>query len=184
MPPRPAIGEEERRRREEEERKKRERELAMKKQKFRSAKDDEKVFETRGKSERVSYNDIVNAFVAKIEGIARTTFGLPFLKELVKRGSLNYEKALTFYLKETRAAIKLGLAKKTKCKTKKKGKEVDCIVFDFEYVLQQVLKSMGIKEPEYVDETRLKKRFIEIVKKASKNNLLERILLGEPFLEF
>ncbi len=176
--------EEERRRKEEEERKRREAEIAAKKKKFKSAKDDEPVFETRGKADKVSYNDIVNAFVAKIEKIAKYRFGLPFLKELAKRGSLNYEKALAFYLKETREALKLGLAKKEKCQTKKKKKPVDCIVFDFEYVLAQVIKSMGIKQPEYVDEARLKKRFEEIIKKASKNSLLERIVLGEPFLEF
>jgi hypothetical protein len=43
---------------------------------------------------------------------------------------------------------------------------------------------MGVKQPEYVDEARLRKRFEQIVKKASKNSLLERIVLGEPFLQF
>ena len=158
-------------------------ELAALKQKFKTAKDDEPVFETRGQAQRVSYNDIVNAFVAKIEKIAKTRFGLPFLKELAKRGSLNYEKSMAFYLKETREAIKLGLAKKDKCPTKR-GKTVPCIIFDFEYVLSQVIKSMGIKRPEYVDDQRLKKRFGEIIRKASKNSLLERIVLGEPLLVF
>ncbi len=175
--------EEAKRRAEEEKRRQREAEALAMKQKFKSAKDDEPVFDTRGQARKVSYNDIVNAFVAKIEKIAKTRFGLPFLKELVKRGSLNYEKSMAFYLKETREALKLGLAKKDKCPTKR-GKTVACITFDFEYVLSQVIKSMGIKKPEYVDESRLKKRFIEIIKKASKNSLLERIVLGEPLLEF
>jgi hypothetical protein len=43
---------------------------------------------------------------------------------------------------------------------------------------------MGIKEPEYVDEARLKKQFEQMVDSASKNSLLERIVLGQPFLEF
>jgi hypothetical protein len=51
-------------------------------------------------------------------------------------------------------------------------------------VMMQVIKSMGIKQPDFVDEARLKKRFEEIVKKASKSSLLERIVLGEPFLQF
>ncbi|MCF2137040.1 MAG: ATP-binding protein [Candidatus Thorarchaeota archaeon] len=176
-------AEEAKRKAEAEKRRQREAELAALKQKFKTAKDDEPVFETRGQAQKVSYNDIVNAFVAKIEKIAKTRFGLPFLKELAKRGSLNYEKSLAFYLKETREAIKLGLAKKDKCPTKR-GKMIPCIIFDFEYVLSQVIKSMGIKKPEYVDDQRLKKRFGEIIKKASKNSLLERIVLGEPLLEF
>jgi hypothetical protein len=51
-------------------------------------------------------------------------------------------------------------------------------------MLQLVIESMGVKEPDYVDEARLKKQFVLMVKKASKNNLLERIVLGQPFLEF
>ncbi|MHA2042347.1 MAG: hypothetical protein ACW975_10835, partial [Candidatus Thorarchaeota archaeon] len=101
-------------------------------------------------------------------------------------GELNFEKALTYYLKETKAAIKQGLAKKIKKEVTKRGKtkKVDFILYDFDHVLNQVIKSMGVKQPEYVDEARLRKRFEQIVKKASKNSLLERIVLGEPFLQF
>ncbi len=178
--------EEERRKKEEEERRRRERELAEKRSKFRKAKETDKVFETRGAAGMVSYADIVNAFIAKIEALARTRFGLPFLKELVKRGELNYEKSLTMYLSETRTAIKQGLAKKVKKEVKKRGKvkKVNYLVFDFNYVLDQVIKSMGIKEPDYVDSERLKKRFIEIIKKAKTTTLIDRVVLGKPFLEF
>ncbi|NHJ12844.1 MAG: ATP-binding protein [Candidatus Thorarchaeota archaeon] len=171
---------------EEEERKKKEAELAALKTKFKSAKDDEKVFETKGQAGKVSYEDLMNAFVARIEAVAKTAFGLPFLKELVGRGELNYEKSLTYYLKETKAAIKQGLAKRAKKEETKRGgsKMVDFIVFDFEYILEQVIKSMGVKQPEYIDEKRLKDSFVKMVKRASKNSLLERIVLGEPFLEF
>jgi hypothetical protein len=160
--------------------------LVAKKSKFEKAKPDEKVFETRGSQGNVSYEDLVNAFIARIEKIARTSFGLPFLKELVKRGELMYEKAMSFYLKETRAALKYGLAKKYKKEIEKRGKtkKVDYIKYDFEFMLQQVMQSMGLKKPEYVDERRLKKRFEELVMKASRNNMLERIVMGEPFLEF
>ena len=186
---------EEKKRAEEEKRKEAERkqsdqarmaELAEKKAKFEKAKPDDKVFETRGSKGNVSYEDLINAFIARIEGIARTSFGLPFLKELVKRGELMYEKAMSFYLKETRAALKYGLAKKYKKEIEKRGKtrKVDYIQYDFEYMLQQVIQSMGLKQPEYVDEQRLKKRFEELVMKASRNNFLERIVMGEPFLEF
>ena len=177
---------EERRKKEEEDRRRREKELAEKKAKFKKASDDDKVFSIRGQAGTVSYDDLINGFVARIEAIAKTAFGLPFLRELVKRGELNYEKALSYYLTETRAAIKQGLAKKEKKEIKKRGKtkKVTYIVYDFEYVLNAVIKSMGVKEPDYVDENRLRKRFEQLVKKASRNSFLERIVLGEPFLQF
>ncbi len=160
--------------------------IAEKKAKFKSAKDHDKVFESRGQAGMLSYEDIINAFVAKIEAIARRTFGLPFLQELVKRGELHYEKSMSYYLTETREAIRQGLAKKIKKEVTRGGKtrKVDYLQYEFEYMLQLVIESMGIKEPDYVDEARLKKQFEEMVKKANKNSLLERIVLGEPFLEF
>ncbi len=128
----------------------------------------------------LSYEDIINGFVARIEAIARRTFGLPFLKELVKRGELHYEKSMSFYLTETREALKQGLAKKIKKEIKRKGKtrKVDYLLYEFEYMLALVIDSMGIKEPDYVDEARLKKQFEQMVNKASKNSLIERIVLG------
>jgi hypothetical protein len=167
-------------------RKERERLLAAKKQKFKSAKPKDKVFETRGQAGMLSYEDIINGFVARIEAIARRTFGLPFLKELVKRGELHYEKSMSFYLTETREALKQGLAKKIKKEITRKGKtrKVDYLLYEFEYMLALVIDSMGIKEPDYVDEARLKKQFEQMVNKASKNSLIERIVLGQPFLEF
>ncbi len=179
-------ADEERRKKEEEDRRRMEKELAEKKAKFKKASDNDKVFATRGQAGTVSYDDLINGFVAKIEAIAKTAFGLPFLRELVKRGELNYEKSLSYYLTETRAAIKQGLAKKEKKEIKKRGKtkKVTYIVYDFEHVLNAVIKSMGVKEPDYVDENRLRKRFEQLVKKASRTGLLERIVLGEPFLQF
>ncbi|MHA2084627.1 MAG: helicase HerA-like domain-containing protein [Candidatus Thorarchaeota archaeon] len=174
---------EEKRKKEEAARRLKEKELAAKKAQFKSAKDEEKVFDTRGQAGQVSYEDLINAFVARIEKVARTSFGLPFLKELVKRGELNYEKSLTYYLKETREAIKQGLASKYR-KENKKGRKVEYIKFDFEVVLDKVVSSMGIREPDYVDERRLKQRFETLVRKAKKNSLIERIALGEPLLEF
>ena len=164
----------------------RERLLAAKKQKFKTAKPTDKVFESRGQAGLISYEDIINGFVARIEAIARRTFGLPFLKELVKRGELHYEKSMSYYLTETREAIKQGLAKKGKKEVTRRGKtrKEDYLFYEFEYMLQMVIDSMGIKEPDYVDEARLKKQFLQMVNKASKNSILERIVLGQPFLEF
>ncbi len=164
----------------------RERLLTAKKQKFKTAKPKDKVFETKGQAGMLSYEDIINGFVARIEAIARRTFGLPFLKELVKRGELHYEKSMSYYLTETREAIKQGLAKKIKKEVTRRGKtrKEDYLFYEFEYMLQMVIDSMGIKEPDYVDEVRLKKQFEQMVTKASKNSLLDRIVLGQPFLEF
>ncbi len=183
------LAEERRKKKEEEERLKREKAereqqetaLAAKREEFVSAPADAKIFETKGK-QSLSYEDIINAFIARIEAIARTTFGLPFLKELVRREQLVYEKAMSFYLKETKAAIKHGLAKRVKGTYK--GRQIWLITYDFDHVLDEVLKSTGIKQPEYVDKTRLKKRFEELVKNAEKNSFLERIVLGEPLLDF
>jgi ribosomal protein S8E len=114
-------ADEERRKKEEEDRRRMEKELAEKKAKFKKASDNDKVFSIRGQAGTVSYDDLINGFVARIEAIAKTAFGLPFLRELVKRGELNYEKSLSYYLTETRAAIKQGLAKKEKKEIKKRG---------------------------------------------------------------
>jgi hypothetical protein len=164
----------------------RERLLQEKKQKFKSASDTAKVFDTRGQAGMVSYDDLINAFIARIEAIAKTTFGLEFLRELVSRGELLYEKSMSFYLTETRVAQKQGLAKKINKETQKKGKtsKEEYLIYDFNYMLTKVVESMGIREPDYVDEGRLRKKFEQLVKKANKNNFLERIILGEPFLEF
>ncbi|MGY5853107.1 MAG: hypothetical protein RTU92_06035, partial [Candidatus Thorarchaeota archaeon] len=163
-----------------------EKELAAKRSQFKSAKDTEKVFATRGSAGMLSYEDLINGFIARIEAIAKKSFGLPFLKELVKRGELMYEKSMSFYLSETREALKQGLAKKVLKEVTKRGKtrKVEYIRYDFEHMLQKVIGSMGVREPDYIDNKRLQKRFEELVKKASRNSILERIVMGQPFLEF
>jgi hypothetical protein len=178
--------EEEKRKADEEARLESEKRLQAQKEKFASAKDTEKVFETRGKAKMLSYEDIINAFVARIEAVARRVHGLPFLKELVSRGGLPYEKSMYTYLTETREALRQGLAKRIKKEVTRKGKtqKIDYLQYDFEYMLALVIQSMGITQPEYVDEKRLKSQFEKMVSTASKNNLLERVVLGEPFLEF
>jgi len=176
-----AKAREEERRRQEEERR---RLLDEKQTKFKSVKETDKVFATRGKLGSVSYDDIMNAFIARIEAVARTNFGLPFLKELVKARRFEYERAMSTYLKETKAAIAQGLAKKVVLPNEKTGKPEEYLSYEFDYVLQEVVKSTGILEPEYVDGNRLKKRFEEIVQKATISHLIERILLGKPYLQF
>jgi hypothetical protein len=172
----------------EEERKRQEIERARlldeKKAKLKSVKETDRIFATRGKLGAVSYDDIMNAFIARIEAVARTTFGLPFLKELVKAQRFEFERAMSTYLKETKAAITQGLAKKVVLPSEKTGKPTEYLSYEFEFVLQEVVRSAGILEPEYVDPSRLKKRFEEIVEKATTSHLLERVILGKPFLQF
>ncbi|MHA1576182.1 MAG: ATP-binding protein [Candidatus Thorarchaeota archaeon] len=187
------LNEQERLRLEEEKRKKAEaaqfakdKELAEMKSKFKKAKDEEAVFDTKGQIGKVSYEDLINGFVAVIEKIAGTAFGIPFLKELIKRGELNFEKSRAYYFKETREALRQGLARKEKKEITKKGKtkKVMYIVYDFDVVMKKVIGRMGIKQPDFVDEKRLKTRFEQLVRKAKKNSLIERIALGQPLLEF
>ncbi|MDF1541178.1 MAG: DUF853 family protein, partial [Candidatus Thorarchaeota archaeon] len=165
--------EEERLKKQAELQKQRDKELAEKKAKFKSAKEDEKVFETKGAAKLLSYDDIINGFVARIEKIARTTFGLQLLRELVASGKLEYERARGMYLKETRETIKQGLGRIEKIELKKRGRvqKVDYLIFDFESMLSKVIASMGIKQPDFVDEQRLLKAFGKIVKTAKTNSL-------------
>ena len=137
-------------------------------------------------AETMTYDDVINGFVARIEKIARTTFGLQLLRELVNTGKLEYERARGMYLKETRETIKQGLGRKEKIEVKQRGrtKEVEYLIFDFNAMLSKVIESMGIKQPDFVDEQRLLSAFTKIVKTAKTNSLIERIALGEPFLEF
>jgi len=104
----------------------------------------------------------------------------------VRSGGLPYEKSMYTYLTETREALRQGLARRVKKPVTKRGKtrKEDYLEYDFEYMLMQVIESIGIKEPEYIDEARLKVQFEKMVNKATKNSLLERVVLGQPFLEF
>ncbi|MBS3795959.1 MAG: hypothetical protein KGY80_13730, partial [Candidatus Thorarchaeota archaeon] len=177
--------ERERQKKLEEERKKKQQAIAAKKAKLAKAKDDERVIEAKGKTDKVSYEDIINGLIARIEKVARTTHGLNFLRELVERGELNYEKSLVYYLTETRSVIKQGFVKKEKKPEERHGGRMEPhIVFDFEQAVEKVAKSMGIKNPEYLDMNRLEETFLDVVKTAKKNNMIERIALGKPFLEF
>ncbi len=131
-------------------------------------------------SGKISHEDIVNAMLAHLEHIASTQFGLPFLRELVKKKSLNYEKSRVYYLKEVRAAIKEGLAKKVT--QEEDGKKSQRLVYDFRPLFDKLVQDLGITEPEFLDRDRLAKLFENLLKKAKKSHLFERILLGRPLL--
>jgi hypothetical protein len=166
------------------ERKAKEAELAKRKAKFKSAKSSEKVF-TTAKGEDLSYDDLMQAFVKRLEKVATKRFGVQLLRELLKRGELNFEKARAYYYSEVKEAIKQKLARKVTEVIEKKGKKKKetKLVYDFKYSMQEVVKDVKVKDPDYVDEQRLKKEFESVVKKVSVNNFLEQIILGKPFLE-
>jgi hypothetical protein len=177
-------AEAEKKRKEEEARKAREAELAEKKAKFKSADGSDKVFDSK-KVGKLSYDDLMQAFVDRLEKVAKKQFGIELLRELLQRGELNFEKARAYYWKEVKEAMKQELARVVTKEITKKGKQkkVRMLIYDFEYTMQEILKEFRVKEPEYVDEKRLKKQFEDTVKRVEINNVLERIILGEPFLE-
>jgi hypothetical protein len=178
-------AEEEKRKKEEAERKAREAELAKKKAKFKSADGSEKVFDSK-KAGKLSYDDLMQAFVDRLEKVAKKKFGIHLLRELLQRGELNFEKARAYYWSEVKEAMKQELARVITMEKEVKGKkkQVKMLVYDFVYTMQEILKEFRVQEPEYVDEKRLKKQFEDTVKRVEINNVLERIILGEPFLEF
>ena len=179
-------AEEEKRKAEEAARKAAEAELRKKKDKFKSAAGSDKVFQSKKKGS-LSYDDLMKAFIDRLEKVAKKKFGIQLLRELLQRGELNFEKARAYYWSEVKESMKQKLARLvTKEKEVKKGKmkKVKMLVYDFVYTMQEILKEFGVREPEYVDERRLKKQFEDTVKRVEINNVLERIILGEPFLEF
>ena len=145
---------------------------------YKDAADDAKVIASG--AGKLSHEDIVNVMLAHLEHIASTQFGIPFLQELVKKKSLNYEKARVYYVKEVRAAIKEGLAKRVI--KKEDGKTIKRLVYDFEKLFKRLVEELEIKEPEYLDQNRLAKIFERLVMRAKKTHLFERILLGRPLI--
>jgi hypothetical protein len=127
--------------------------------------------------ERISHDDIINALLARLEKIARVEFGLPFLRELVTKKELVYEKARVYYVNEVRQAIKQGLAV-----VRREGKE-RYLVYDFERIFLALTKLLRI-DPSKVNVKHVRQRFEGIVKRAKINSILRRIVLGESFLKY
>lgn len=127
--------------------------------------------------DRISHDDILNSLLARLENIAKTPFGLPFLKELVKEKKLDFEKAQVYYFNEVKTSIKLGLA------TVQRGKKKSQLFYDFTRVFQSISKKLYI-DPTTVNQRHIQNRFEEILQRAKINSILERIALGKPFLEY
>ncbi len=125
----------------------------------------------------ISHDDVLNTLLARLENIAQTPFGLPFLKELVKEKQLDFEKAQVYYFNEVKLSIKLGLA------SVQRGKKKSQLVYDFNRVFQSISKKLYI-DPTKVNQRHIQNRFEEILQRAKINPILERIALGKPFLEY
>jgi hypothetical protein len=127
--------------------------------------------------ERMSHDDVVNALLARLEVIARTPFGLPFLRELVNDRKMDFEKARVYYVNEVRTAVQQGLAV-----VSREGKR-PLLVYDFDRLLLELTKKLRI-DPGTVNIRHVRQRFEDIVKRARINSILQRILVGKPFLKY
>jgi hypothetical protein len=125
----------------------------------------------------LSHDDVLNALLARLEKIARSKFGLPFLRELIKEKQMSYEKAKVYYVNELRVAIEQGLA------VSEGAEEKQRLVYDFRRLFKALAKKLCVK-PEKVNVSHIRRRFEDIVKRAKINSIVSRILKGKPFLQY
>ena len=127
--------------------------------------------------DKLSHDDVLNALLARLEKIARSKFGLPFLKELIKEKEMSYEKAEVYYVNELRVAIEQGLAVSEGEEEKRR------LVYDFERLFKALTKKLCVN-PSKVNISHIKRRFEDVVKRAKINSIVSRILKGKPFLRY
>jgi len=127
--------------------------------------------------ERVSHDEVINALLARLEAIARTPFGLPFLRELVTERKIDYEKARVYYVNEVRRAVQEGLAV-----INHEGKQ-PLLVYDFDRLFLELTKKLRI-DPGTVNIRHVRQRFEDILMRAEINSILQRIVMGKPFLKY
>jgi hypothetical protein len=121
--------------------------------------------------------DVLNALIARLETIARTKFGLQFMRELITVKRLDFELAYQQYYGETIHALETGLGQKTEDEGRK------YLVYDFKTLLDNVMKETNAPLLE-VNPEEIRRRFEAIVLSSRKNNILERVILGKPFLKY
>jgi hypothetical protein len=121
--------------------------------------------------------DVLNALIARLEKIARAKFGLQFMKELVSNKELDFNLAYQQYYGETLHALKTGLG----LKREKEGKEF--LVYDFKTLLDNVIKETNAPLIE-VNPEEIQSRFEEVVLTSKKSNVIDRVILGKPFLRY
>jgi DNA helicase HerA-like ATPase len=144
----------------------------------------EKELETALKRPRIvgvktasSNQDVIDAMIARLETLGHREFGLEFLRDLVKKGRLQYQIALEWYYSEVKTAIETGLAHEDTIKGKK------YLIYDFEKLLKNVLEEIDVSElninPEYI-----RKRFERIIKSAKRTIWFGHVFMGRPFLKY
>jgi hypothetical protein len=127
--------------------------------------------------DKLSHDDILNALLARLEKIARSKFGLPFLQELIKEKEMSFEKAKVYYVNELRTAIEQGLAVSEGEEEKRR------LIYDFERLFIALAKKLRVN-PEKVNIPHIKRRFEGIVERAKINSIVSRIVKGKPFLRY
>ncbi len=127
--------------------------------------------------DQLSHDDVLNALLARLEKIARSKFGLPFLQELIKEKEMSFEKAKVYYINELRVAIEQGLA------VGEGEEEKRLLIYDFERLFIALAKKLRVK-PEKVNMLHIKRRFEDLVKRAKINSIISRIVKGKPFLRY
>lgn len=121
--------------------------------------------------------DILNALIARLEKIAKAKFGLQFMRELVENKRLDFELAYQQYYGETINAMETGLG----IKREEQGKIL--LIYDFNTLLENVIKETNAPLID-VNPEEMKSKFEEMVLRSKKNNFINRIILGKPFLRY
>lgn len=121
--------------------------------------------------------DILNALIARLEKIARAKFGLQFMRELLENKRLDFDLAYQQYYGETMHALETGLG----LKREEEGKRF--LVYDFNTLLNNVVKETNAPLID-VNSEEIQSRFEEMVLKSKKSNVIDRIILGKPFLRY
>ncbi|WXG43917.1 MAG: helicase HerA-like domain-containing protein [Promethearchaeati archaeon SRVP18_Atabeyarchaeia-1] len=121
--------------------------------------------------------DVLNALIARLEKIARTKFGLDFIRELVSSKKLDFELAYQQYYGETLHAMETGLGEKQE----EDGKQY--LVYDFKALLDNVIKETNAP-PIEIDPEEIQGRFERIVLTSERSSVIERAIRGKPFLRY
>ena len=120
-----------------------------------------------------SNDDVIAALIARLEKLGHTEFGLEFLRDLVKKGRLQYEIARMMYYVEVNTALKTGLA----------HVDNEYLFYDFDRLLKNVCDEIEVSELN-INEKRVRKKFEKIIMIAKRANFINYVLRGRPFLKY
>nr|MDO8114015.1 hypothetical protein [Candidatus Sigynarchaeota archaeon] len=129
--------------------------------------------EVEGKISRMDYNMALNALLFKLEQIVKAPHGVDFLKELMKKKAMPYDRAMEMYLQETNAVVKGRFAVQ-------KGNSI--AYQGVKEAMRAIISQLGLKIPLPGDED-LARLEAELVKSLDlpRHELLERIKNGSIY---